>query len=45
MKSNQLVSVDFGRGTTGVKWYNDGIDISSLTVLLRWLTAEGNYNC
>jgi hypothetical protein len=32
MKSNLLVRVDSGRGTTGVKWHNDGMDASSLTV-------------
>jgi hypothetical protein len=27
-----------------VKWHNDGVDTSSLYILLQWLTAEGNYN-
>jgi hypothetical protein len=43
-KLNLVASVDSGTGTTGVKCHNDGVDTSSLNVLLQWLTAEGNYN-
>ena len=27
-----------------MKGHNDGVDTSSLSILLQWLTAEGNYN-
>ena len=27
-----------------MKWHNDGLNTSSLTILLKWLTIEGNYN-
>jgi hypothetical protein len=31
-------------GTKGVKWHNDGLNTSPLTILLKWLMMEGNYN-
>ena len=27
-----------------MKWHNDGVNTSSLMILLKWLMTEGNYN-
>ena len=42
--SSSGVAAASKKDSTGVKWHNDGVNTSSLEILLKWLTTEGNYN-